>query len=283
MKIAALLVCLLPLPAVAAEPPAQDPANWTWNVPDPVEGVQHGEVHSAANNRTIGYNIYLPPSYATATSRRYPVVFFFHGAGGTEKSDSGFARIVAAEIAAGRIGEVIYVFPNGGARSRYADWPDGRVKAETWIVQELIPHIDATYRTIGTREARAASGYSMGGDGSVRLAMKYPDLFCAAAPMAGGFGWNLDGTSAGQADTAFRWATEHVEQLRDKLALKFVVGSADRLLNNHHRFLAHLNELKYKYVYTVHADVPHSLGKLTELSGPDIIRWLATKYQPATA
>ncbi len=266
----------------ASENPAHDPENWVWNVPDPVPGVIHGEVHSASMNRTVGYNIYLPPSYATATTRRYPVVFFLHGATGTEKSDSGFARVVAEEIEAGTIGEVIYVFPNGGARSRYADWPDQNVKAETWIVKELIPHIDAKYRTLGSREGRAASGYSMGGDGSVRLAMKYPDLFCAAAPMAGGFGWNLDATSEGKADTAFRWATEHADQLRDKLALKFVCGSADRLLNNHHRFLAHLDELKFKYVYTVHPDVGHNLGKLTELSGKEIIRWLAKQYQPAT-
>lgn len=263
------------------ENPSHDPANWTWNVPDPVKGVRHGEVHSVAMNRTVGYNIYLPPGYESAPERRYPVVYFLHGATGTEKSDCGFARIVAAEISAGTIGEVIYVFPNGGARSRYADWPDENVKAETWIMKELIPHIDAEYRTIGTAAARAVTGFSMGGDGSVRLATKYPGVFCAAASMAGAFGWNVDDAS-GEKDTAFRWSSQHTERLKDRLALKFVCGSADRLLNNHHRFLAHLDELKLGYVYTVHPEVGHNLGKLTELSGPEIIRWLATKYQPAT-
>lgn len=76
-------------------------------------------------NRDIGYNIYVPPSYEVGTTGRYLVVCFPHGATGTEKSDCGFARIVAAEIAAGTIGEVIWVSPYGGLRSRYADWPDG--------------------------------------------------------------------------------------------------------------------------------------------------------------
>ena len=260
--------------------PAEDPANWTWNVPDPVDGVQHHALHSASMNRTIGYNIYLPPSYPTAPQRRYPVVFFLHGATGTEKSDCGFARIVDAEIAAGKVGEVIYVFPNGGAFSRYQDWPDEYVKAETWIVRELLPHIDKQYRTTGTAAGRAITGFSMGGDGSIRLATKYPELFCAAASMAGAFGWNIEREN-GEKDTAFRWSADHADRLRDKVALKFVCGSEDDLLNNHHRLLAHLDELKLKYVYTVHPNVGHNLGRLTELSGKEIIHWLADQYVPA--
>ena len=45
------------------------------------------------------------------------------------------------------------------------------------MINELIPHIDATYRTIADRKARCIEGFSMGGRGSTNLAMKHPQLF----------------------------------------------------------------------------------------------------------
>jgi enterochelin esterase-like enzyme len=50
---------------------------------------------------------------------------------------------------------------------------------ESVIIKNLIPHIDATYRTIPSREARAIEGHSMGGYGALRLGFKYPNLFAA--------------------------------------------------------------------------------------------------------
>ncbi len=49
--------------------------------------------------------------------------------------------------------------------------------AETMIIKELIPHIDATYRTIADRKARCIEGFSMGGRGSTHLAMRHPEMF----------------------------------------------------------------------------------------------------------
>jgi enterochelin esterase-like enzyme len=71
----------------------------------------------------------------------------------------------------------IMVFPNGGRATMYQDSGDGRFMAETMMIKELIPHIDATYRTIADRKARCIEGFSMGGRGSTNLAMKYPQLF----------------------------------------------------------------------------------------------------------
>jgi S-formylglutathione hydrolase FrmB len=56
---------------------------------------------------------------------------------------------------------------------------------ETTIIQELIPHIDKTYRTIAARHGRAIEGFSMGGRGATRLAIKYPQLFCSLFNQAG--------------------------------------------------------------------------------------------------
>ena len=54
------------------------------------------------------------------------------------------------------------VFPNGGRYTMYQNSGDGRFMAETMMMKELIPHIDATYRTIGYRKAVYIDGFSMG-------------------------------------------------------------------------------------------------------------------------
>jgi hypothetical protein len=53
-------------------------------------------------------------------------------------------------------------------------------KVETAFVLDLIPHIDATYRTLPTRSARAIAGYSMGGYAATRYPLAHPELFSAA-------------------------------------------------------------------------------------------------------
>ncbi len=57
---------------------------------------------------------------------------------------------------------------------------------EPILINELLPHIDATYRTIATREGRIIEGFSMGGYGTARSGLKYPQLFGAVSILAGG-------------------------------------------------------------------------------------------------
>ena len=75
--------------------------------------------------------------------------------------------------------------PNGGKTTMYKDSYDGKYMGETNIIRELIPHIDGTYRTIAARYGRCIEGFSMGGRGSTRLAMKYPDMFCSLFDQSG--------------------------------------------------------------------------------------------------
>ena len=56
---------------------------------------------------------------------------------------------------------------------------------ESYIAQDLVGHVDATYRTIAKREARAIAGLSMGGFGALMLSMRHPELFAAAASHSG--------------------------------------------------------------------------------------------------
>src|ERR1041384_5103667 len=83
---------------------------------------------------------------------------------------------------------VIIVMPDG-ERGFYTDAkasPKGRF--ESAIVKDLIPWVDATFRTIPRRASRVVSGLSMGGYGAMKFALKYPELFCAAASHSGALG-----------------------------------------------------------------------------------------------
>jgi len=166
----------------------------------PVLGAQdHGRVlegrtlFSKALNREWAYTIYLPPDYDTS-ERAYPVFYLLHGYGGehTNWARYGDAQMTADSlIAAYALPPVILVMPDG--KNSYwvdSDPATGFGAVETALVNDLIPHIDATYRTIPTRRARMIGGLSMGGYGAIHTAFKHPELFGAAATLSGGISRN---------------------------------------------------------------------------------------------
>ena len=128
--------------------------------------------------------VYLPASYASNSSRRYPVVYFLHGyASHAETYWNSLSVAAAADAAAA---EMILVLPDaftiydGSMFSNSpttGDW-------ETFIADDLVAHIDGHYRTVANRAARGLSGHSMGGYGTVRIGMKRPDAFGALYAMS---------------------------------------------------------------------------------------------------
>ena len=127
------------------------------------------------------YRIYLPPDYATSGTRRYPVIYFLHGSLVDSKRPivAGYVARVDAAIRSGVIPPVIVVMPQGLNQNRWMDARDGSKPMESVIIKNLIPHIDATYRTVATREGRAIEGHSMGGFGALHNGFNHPDLFIA--------------------------------------------------------------------------------------------------------
>ena len=121
-------------------------------------GVTHHTYRSQSMGHDLGYCIYLPPNYANDSTRRYPVIYNLHGAGGDETRGLLAAEVLHEGIQAGRWPEMILVFPNGGKRTHYKDSYDGKSMAETTVIKELIPHVDATYRTIAARHRRCIGG-----------------------------------------------------------------------------------------------------------------------------
>lgn len=133
--------------------------------------------------------VYLPPSYATASDRRYPVVYFLHGygVGAAVYANNVLALPGSADsaITAGAQ-EAIIVLPDAFTKyggSMYSnsptigDW-------ESFIAEDLVSYIDANYRTRATRDSRGLSGHSMGGYGTMRIGMRHPEVFSALYAMS---------------------------------------------------------------------------------------------------
>ena len=127
------------------------------------------------------YRVYLPPDYQANTARRYPVIYFLHGASVDSKRPiaAGYVARVDAAIRSGVMPPVIVVIPEAPNQNRWMDSKDGKDPIETMIVKDLIPYVDRTYRTIATRAGRAIEGHSMGGFGALHNGFSHPELFIA--------------------------------------------------------------------------------------------------------
>jgi pimeloyl-ACP methyl ester carboxylesterase len=131
-----------------------------------------------AETSELSYNLYLPDGYEANGDTRYPVLYLLHGSGGDAESWDEFWPILDTMIADGTIPPVIGVAPITG--NSY--WVDSSAfgAAEAAVIQDLIPHIDASLPTIASREGRGLVGFSMGGFGALRYALAYPETFAAA-------------------------------------------------------------------------------------------------------
>ncbi len=165
-------------------------------------------------------SIYLPPSYKTEKNRRYPVVYMLHGFTdddakwfGLVKHWINFPEVINKALADGKTREMIFVMPNAFTRfkgSMYSssatigDW-------ETFITKELVSHIDSNYRTLARRESRGLAGHSMGGYGTMRLGMKYPDIFSAIYALSP---CCMDSSRAGPPNPAMKEMMKKIEALK---------------------------------------------------------------------
>jgi enterochelin esterase-like enzyme len=160
-------------------------AQWT-TPPVSAPGVEYRTFSSAAAGTTVSYHIYLPPAYAAQPAARFPVLYWLHGSGGPTQGIAQVAGYFASGMAQGRIPPMLVVIPNGMSYSMWCDSKDGLVPMETVVIDDLIPHIDATFRTIPRRSGRILDGFSMGGAGTARLGFRRPDLFAGVSMLGAG-------------------------------------------------------------------------------------------------
>ena len=130
--------------------------------------VQYHTFDSAAAKAKVSYHLFTPEVYDAEAERRFPVLYWLHGSGGGLAGIAPLSAFFARAIREGKIPPMLVVFPNGLASSIWCDSKDGGVPIETTFIKELVPHIDATVRTIAMREGRIVEGFSMGGYGAAR-------------------------------------------------------------------------------------------------------------------
>jgi enterochelin esterase-like enzyme len=223
-------------------------------------GLEHHVLHSASLGWDVGYVVWKPANYDPA--RRYPVIYFLHGASGTESSDAaGFSGWVAKGIEKGMLPPVLAVFPNGGM-SGY------RGAVEKMIVEELIPLIDRTYPTLAQRQSRAVVGFSMGGAGAVRLSVLHPELFTAAASMGGRAG--------GEVDAA---AEKNASALSEKkIAFLLINGEKDHP-KAFDVLVKTFTAAGVEHSVVIHPNLEHNLGGYYEQSFEQLMRFLGAHLQ----
>ncbi|HEY5691591.1 MAG TPA: alpha/beta hydrolase-fold protein, partial [Cyclobacteriaceae bacterium] len=124
--------------------------------------------------------------YNTQLKKRYPVIYWLHGFGGTKNTgdtgwDSDLINTVSKLINSGTIKPVIIVMPDGSNRFGGSMYTNSITTGnwEDFIAYELPKYIDANYRTLAKPASRGIAGHSMGGYGAIKIAMKHPDIFSA--------------------------------------------------------------------------------------------------------
>ncbi len=142
--------------------------------------------NTAGENPLREVSIYLPPDYQQS-NKRYPVLYYLHGFGGSHL-DYEFLdidHIMDSAIKKG-LEPFIIVVPNshntfnGGY---YYNSPTNGMWSD-YIAKDVVDYIDKHYRTISNKEHRAIAGHSMGGQGALRIAMLYPELFNSVYAMS---------------------------------------------------------------------------------------------------
>jgi S-formylglutathione hydrolase FrmB len=147
--------------------------------------IEQKTVASKILNKDVKYTIYLPADY-TSSERTYPVVYLLHGYTDDNTGWLQFGEInryADKAIAEGIIPPMIIVMPNGDS-SYYINSYDGKEKYEDFFIKEFMPSIEKAYHIKAEKNYRGVAGLSMGGYGSLIYALKYPDLFAAAAPLS---------------------------------------------------------------------------------------------------
>jgi enterochelin esterase-like enzyme len=173
--------------AAASAPPATPSASTTPRVLGKGRA-EKGSFRSNALARTFPYLVYLPPGYDASGTARYPAAYVLHGGSGlyTEWVDYGLLDAADRLMGSGEIPPFIIVLPQGD-QEYFVDHVIDRStgangeKWGTYIAREVVPTIDARYRTIAAPSGRAIGGLSMGGHAAMQLALNFPGIWSAIA------------------------------------------------------------------------------------------------------
>jgi S-formylglutathione hydrolase FrmB len=146
--------------------------------------VEFSRFPSSSLKEAMEYSIFLPASYGK-TNKSYPVVYFLHGlwndhTSWTVERYGHLHEQVDKLITQKKIPEILMVHPTGD-NSFYTNYLDGSKNYEDYVTQDLIQHIERTYRVKSGAKWRSIGGTSMGGFGALKIAFKFRNLYSATA------------------------------------------------------------------------------------------------------
>ncbi|GAA1719831.1 alpha/beta hydrolase [Kribbella sp. NPDC056951] len=151
-------------------------------------------------------NVLLPDGYHESGGRRYPVLYLLHG------GLQDFITFDREGIRAWTAGKpIIIVMPDGGKAGWYSNPVTTNVgprNYESFHLNQLIPWIDANFRTYAEFAGRAVSGFSMGGFGALKYTAKYFGHFASVSSHSGPASIRRDGGLVAQWANASSAAVE---------------------------------------------------------------------------
>jgi enterochelin esterase-like enzyme len=175
-----------------------------------VQTVPHGEIRtllyaSRSNGVTRELTVYVPPGYDQARNQRYPVLYLLHGFANDHHSWHRYGRandVLDNLLAQRKIQPFLVVMPLGyGGAGVNGDGtgipPEGDVRGdvalyERDLLEDIVPMIDRTYRTIADRKHRAIAGFSMGGGQAGRIGLRHLETFSQVGIMSAGMAGGRD-------------------------------------------------------------------------------------------
>lgn len=277
----------------AKKPPP--PFKWVNPLPASLDaGLKHGTFSSPGMGVDVGYLVLLPAGYERSTGR-YPVVYYLHGGRpGNECKSHRLAGVLRTQMKSSGMTAVIYVFVNGGPVSHYNMPGKPSAQGADVFIKELIPHIDKTYRTIASRSGRALEGFSQGGRGTMRLSLRYPEMFCSAAAGGGGYATEKRISESGgvesatlkfaEGDNAWDLARRYAAAgTQPKVRWMIYVGTKGFNYQNNLEYMDFLSSLGIGFERVVVPGVPHSATGIYEKSAQRIMRFHSANFEEAQA
>lgn len=216
------------------------------------------EVYSNKMHKNIKTVIITPSNY-NENNKRFPVLYLLHGAFGSYAN--WIIKVPHIKELADQYGMIV-VCPDGGYTSWYFDSPiDSSFQYETFVSNELITYIDANYKSIADRKARAISGLSMGGHGALFLSFRHADIFGACGSTSGALHVSVItvgyGVEKRLGDTEINkkywndWSVLNtIEQYpKDSLAILIDCGTEDRVMSMNRAVHEKMVKLKIPHDY----------------------------------
>ncbi|HYQ58338.1 MAG TPA: alpha/beta hydrolase-fold protein, partial [Draconibacterium sp.] len=174
--------------------------------------------------------VYTPPGYNENTKQKYPVVYIQHGGG---EDETGWAIqgktdiIVDNLIAAGKAKPMIVVIPNGNVQApggaRFGGYSSaGMAPFKEELTKQIVPFIDAMYRTKADAKNRALCGLSMGGGQSFYVGLESLDVFASVGVFSSGLFGGIRETSSFDAEKEIPGLLSKSDDFNKKLDLFYI-------------------------------------------------------------